>query len=125
MFESTAVDKKNTQKPLQINIWCDNGITPFFISTVISHIVNVHLVCIVNTCSSIDHDCKVEDYCHIAVGAHLAGEVTVERQAWIGAGATVSNHIRICTNCMIGAGAVVVKDIMESGTYIGVPAKLK
>ena len=81
--------------------------------------------CIVNTCSSIDHDCKVEDYCHIAVGAHLAGEVTVERQAWIGAGATVSNHIRICTNCMIGAGAVVVKDIVKSGTYIGVPARMK
>ena len=26
---------------------------------------------------------------------------------------------------VIGAGAVVVKDIMESGTYIGVPAKIK
>ena len=26
---------------------------------------------------------------------------------------------------IIGAGAVVVKDITESGTYIGVPAKMR
>ena len=43
----------------------------------------------------------------------------------IGAGVTVSNNLCICGNCMIGAGAVVVKDIEVSGTYIGVPAKLK
>ena len=81
--------------------------------------------CIVNTGSSVDHDCKIEDCCHIAVGAHLAGTVTVKRQTWIGAGATVSNNISICADSMIGAGAVVVKDITESGTYIGVPARLK
>lgn len=42
---------------------------------------------------------------------------------WIGAGATVSNNITICNDVMIGAGAVVVKDIMEPGTYVGVPQK--
>ena len=43
--------------------------------------------------------------------------------AWIGAGATVSNNISICQDCVIGAGAVVVKDIVEKGTYVGVPAR--
>ena len=37
----------------------------------------------------------------------------------------MSNNVDICSNCMIGAGAVVIKDITESGTYIGVPAKKK
>lgn len=80
--------------------------------------------CIVNTSSSIDHDCSVGDYCHISVGAHLCGTVTVGAETWIGAGATVSNNVNICGGCMIGAGAVVIKDIDESGTYVGVPAKM-
>ena len=79
--------------------------------------------CIINTSSSVDHDCVVGDYCHVAVGSHIAGTVNVGAGTWIGAGATVSNNINICDNCMIGAGAVIVKDITESGTYIGVPAK--
>ena len=77
---------------------------------------------IVNTCSSIDHDCNVADYVHVAVGAHLCGTVEVGDNTWIGAGVTVSNNVSICSDCTIGAGAVVVKDIESNGTYIGVPA---
>ena len=79
--------------------------------------------CIINTCSSVDHDCEVGDYVHIAVGSHLCGTVTVGNGTWIGAGATVSNNVSICSDCMIGAGAVIVNDIRESGTYVGVPAR--
>lgn len=79
--------------------------------------------CIINTCSSVDHDCVVGDYVHIAVGSHLCGTVTVGAGTWIGAGATVSNNVSICSDCMIGAGTVIVNDIKESGTYVGVPAR--
>lgn len=78
---------------------------------------------IVNTSSSVDHDNVVRDYCHISVGAHLAGTVSIGKHTWIGAGAIVSNNISICEECMIGAGAVVVKNIEDRGTYIGVPAR--
>ncbi len=78
---------------------------------------------IINTSSSVDHNCIIGDYCHIAVGAHLCGNVKVGEEAWIGAGSTVSNNINICSNAIIGAGAVVINDITEKGTYIGVPAK--
>lgn len=81
--------------------------------------------CIVNTCASVDHDCNVGDYVHVAVGSHLCGTVSVGDGTWIGAGAIVSNNISICSECMIGAGAVVIKDTKESGVYIGVPAKRK
>ena len=80
---------------------------------------------ILNTCSSIDHDCIIGDYCHIAVGVHVAGTVNLGEKVWLGAGATIRNNVSICADCIIGAGAVVVKDITESGTYIGVPAKRK
>lgn len=79
--------------------------------------------CIINTCSSVDHDCKVGDYVHISVGSHLCGTVSVGNETWIGAGATVSNNVNICSDCMIGAGAVVIKDIKESGTYVGSPVR--
>ena len=79
--------------------------------------------CIINTCSSVDHDCEVGDYVHIAVGSHLCGTVSVGDGTWIGAGAIVSNNVSICPNCMIGAGAVVIKEIKESGIYVGVPAR--
>lgn len=81
--------------------------------------------CIINTSSSVDHDCRVADYVHIAVGAHLAGNVGIGARTWIGAGAIVSNNVNICQDCMVGAGAVVIRDIEEAGTYFGVPAGRK
>lgn len=81
--------------------------------------------CIINTASSIDHDCMLGDFVHVAVGAHVAGNVSIGDKTWIGAGATVSNNITICGDCTIGAGAVVIRDIGEAGTYVGVPAERK
>lgn len=81
--------------------------------------------CIVNTCASVDHDCVLADYVHIAVGAHLAGNVAVGEGTWIGAGAVVSNNVAVAGGCTVGAGAVVVRDLTEPGTYIGVPARKK
>jgi len=34
----------------------------------------------------------------------------------------VSNNLDTMNNCIIGVGAAVVKNIITSGTYIGVPA---
>lgn len=79
--------------------------------------------CIINTCASVDHDNHIADYVHVSVGAHLAGSVSVGERTWIGIGAVVSNNVEICGDCMIGAGGVVVKDILEEGTYVGVPVR--
>ena len=81
--------------------------------------------CIINTCASVDHDCRIGDYVHVSVGSHLAGTVFIGNGTWIGAGAIVSNNVSICENCMVGAGAVVLKDITEPDTYIGIPARKK
>lgn len=78
---------------------------------------------IVNTSASIDHECKIGNYVHISVGSHLAGNVEIGNNSWIGIGAVISNNTRVCDNVTVGAGAVVVRDIVESGTYVGIPAK--
>lgn len=79
--------------------------------------------CIVNTGACVEHDCKIGEFSHIAVGAKLAGKVRVGKRTWVGIGAAVRDKISICDDCIVGAGAVVVKDIVEPGTYIGVPAR--
>lgn len=97
--------------------------TVIMAGVVINPGVRIGKGCIVNTSSSVDHDCVVGNYVHVSVGAHLCGTVTVDNKTWIGAGSTVSNNISICRGCMIGAGAVVIKDIEEQGIYMGVPAR--
>jgi sugar O-acyltransferase (sialic acid O-acetyltransferase NeuD family) len=79
--------------------------------------------CIINTASTVDHDNIIEDYVHLSPGTHTAGTVRVGKGTWIGIGSVVSNNLKIAKNCTIGAGSVVVKDIVNSGTYVGVPAR--
>lgn len=79
--------------------------------------------CIVNTNSSIDHDNIIGDFVHISPGVTLSGSVTIDKESWIGIGSVISNNINICRGCIVGAGAVVVKDIVEPGIYVGVPAR--
>lgn len=79
--------------------------------------------CIINTGASVDHDCIIGDFVHIAVGTHVAGTVKIGNRTWVGIGASVSNNLVIGEECMIGAGSVVVKNCMERGTYVGIPAK--
>ena len=40
----------------------------------------------------------------------------------LGVGAKIIGKVCICDNVLIGAGCVVVNDIVESGTYVGIPA---
>ena len=79
--------------------------------------------CIINTSSSIDHDNKIGDIAHISPGAVLGGTVVVGSGVHIGLGACIKNNITVCNDAVVGVGAVVVKDIMESGVYTGIPAK--
>ena len=91
--------------------------------TVINSSSRIGKACIINTSSSVDHDNLIGDFVHIAPGVRLAGTVKVGNGSWLGIGSVVSNNLSICSNCKLGAGAVVVKDIEESGTYIGVPVR--
>lgn len=79
--------------------------------------------CIINTGATVDHDNVIDDFVHISPGSHLAGYVRVAKGTWIGIGSCISNNICISKRCVIGAGSVVIKDIHESGTYVGVPVK--
>eukprot|EP01100_Stratorugosa_tubuloviscum_P014768 TRINITY_DN8070_c0_g1_i1.p1 TRINITY_DN8070_c0_g1~~TRINITY_DN8070_c0_g1_i1.p1 ORF type:complete len:209 (-),score=72.01 TRINITY_DN8070_c0_g1_i1:28-654(-) len=78
---------------------------------------------IINTAASVDHDCKIENYCQIAPGAHLCGNVHCKHGSFIGAGAVIKQGIEIGCFSMIGIGAAVVSDIADELVVVGVPAK--
>lgn len=79
--------------------------------------------CIVNTHATLEHDCFIGKYTHIAPGVTISGGVKIGDSVLIGTGATIIQGIKICNNAIIGAGSVVVKDITEEGTYVGNPCR--
>lgn len=79
---------------------------------------NVGQNVILNTSSSIDHDCRIGDHCHIAPGAVLSGQVIVENEVHIGTGARVIQSCTIGTRSIIAAGTTVFKDISADTTVI-------
>lgn len=78
---------------------------------------------ILNSSCVVDHDCRVGAFAHVAPGAVLAGGVTVGEGSLIGSGATVLPGRRVGRWCRVGAGAVVTKDVPDSATVVGVPAR--
>ena len=116
----TAIHPSAVISPLEVTV--GEG-TVIMANAVINPGASVGRHCILNTASVVEHDNRIADFVHISVGAKLAGVVSVGKSTWIGVGAVVKNATSICADCMIGAGAVVVKDILESGTYVGVPAR--
>jgi sugar O-acyltransferase (sialic acid O-acetyltransferase NeuD family) len=78
---------------------------------------------IINTCASIDHDCRVGDGVHLCPGVHLAGTVVVGPRTTLGIGAVVSNNLSIGSDTIVGAGAAVVTDLPSGVVAYGVPAR--
>ena len=80
---------------------------------------------IINTSSSIDHDCKIGSFVHIAPNSTLCGNVKIGDGTLIGAGSVIIPNIKVGKNCIVGAGSVVIKDIPDNKTYLGNPASEK
>ncbi len=92
-------------------------------NVIINPDVNIGKNCIINTGAVIEHDCEIGDHCHISTGVILNGSVKIGNETFIGSNTTVSNNISITENVVIGAGSVVIKDITESGVYVGNPVR--
>jgi sugar O-acyltransferase (sialic acid O-acetyltransferase NeuD family) len=88
--------------------------------------VNSHVGkhCIMNFNSGLGHDTVIADYVSMMSETITGGDTYIGEGCYFGLRCTVINQINITENCTFGAGCVVVKDAVESGTYVGVPAKL-
>ncbi len=80
---------------------------------------------IVNTAAVVEHECEVQDFCHIAPAAVLCGNVRIGEASFIGAHSVVRNNTTICSDVILGAGSVVVKNIIQGGIYYGNPCNME
>lgn len=78
---------------------------------------------IINTNAVVEHNTVVGEFSHVAPNATICGGCRIGNLVLIGAGAVVKPCVSICDEAKIGTGAVVVKDILEPGTYVGIPAR--
>lgn len=92
-------------------------------NVVVGAFASVGRVGIINTSSTIDHDCKLEDAVHISPGVNLAGGVSIGKCAWIGIGSNIIQQVKINHDVVVGAGSVVIQDVMAGQTVAGIPAK--
>jgi len=79
---------------------------------------------IVNSNSTVEHDCNIENGVHLSPMSSLAGGVYVGECSWIGLNASVIQQISIGKDVIVGAGSVVLKNVPSGSTAVGVPAKV-
>ena len=80
---------------------------------------------IINTNASVDHDCLIGAFSHIAPGVAIAGSVRIGEEVLIGTGARIIPGVTIGNRAIIAAGAVVIHDVAPNVTVAGVAAKPK
>ena len=86
-----------------------------------STIISDH--CILNTNSSLDHDCRMASFSSLAPNAAVGGNCSIGQFSNIGIGASVFHGVSIEENCIVGGGSVLNKDAKSNSTYYGIPAK--
>lgn len=74
--------------------------------------------------SIVNHDCVIEDLAVITSHVSLAGSVKVKTGAYLGQGCTVKQHLTIGSGSTVGMGAVVTRDVPDSVTVTGCPARV-
>lgn len=77
--------------------------------------------CIINSSSTIEHDVKIGNHSHISTNSVVNGDCKIGSENFIGSGSCISNGVEIGNNVVVGAGSLVVKNLSESGIYIGNP----
>ena len=98
------------------NIFCSNCVIT--IDTKIGNFNHFNLSC------TIGHDTEVGDFCTFSPGCNISGNVVINDKVFFGTNSTTIEGVCIYEEAVIGASAAVVSDLKQSGTYVGIPAKM-
>ncbi len=94
-----------------------------FAGAVIQPLAQIGQHCIINTGATVDHDCLLGDYVHLAPGCHLAGNVRADEGSFLGIGSSVIPGVHIGAWATLGAGSVALHSVGPHRTAVGVPAR--
>ncbi|MFN5323901.1 MAG: acetyltransferase [Bacteroidota bacterium] len=79
---------------------------------------------ILNTNSSLDHDCFMSDFSSLAPAVTIGGNVSIGELTAISIGATVKNGLSIGKQSVIGASSLLLNNCGDNLIMYGVPAKM-
>lgn len=80
--------------------------------------------CIVNTLSSVDHDCVLGEGTQVTVGVTFGGTITVGRNGFFGMKTAIVPNRTIGDDVVVMAGALVTRDVPDRVMVGGVPARI-
>jgi sugar O-acyltransferase (sialic acid O-acetyltransferase NeuD family) len=78
---------------------------------------------ILNRGNHIGHDCIIGNYFSAMPGAIVSGDVHIGNRVYLGTNSSVIEKKYLLHDIKLGANSVVVRDINESGVYVGCPAR--
>jgi len=76
-----------------------------------------------NLSSTIGHDCLIGDFFTTAPGVKISGKCNIGNRVYFGTNSSIREKITVCNDVTVGLNSGVVKNIIETGTYGGVPVK--
>lgn len=109
----TAIIGKNVQ------IGYGSYIGPF---SVITCDVNLGNHSILNRFNAVGHDVICDDFLSMMPGAIIGGNCNLGKCVFLGSHSVVREKINICNDVILGLNSGVVKNIQESGVFVGTPA---
>lgn len=77
----------------------------------------------INLNCTVGHDAIVKDCITVYPGVNISGNVRIDDYCELGTGSQIIQGKYLAEDVILGAGAVVINDIIEKGTYVGVPVK--
>jgi sugar O-acyltransferase (sialic acid O-acetyltransferase NeuD family) len=77
---------------------------------------------ILNRSNHIGHDCIIGDFFSAMPGSIVSGNVTIGDRVYLGTNSSIREKLNITSDVTIGLNSGVVKNIENSGVYVGSPA---
>ena len=99
-----------------------NG-TIIYTGCIIDQNVKIDDNVLINIGCVISHDSQISKHTFISPAVSIAGFVNIKKKCIIGINTTIIDHITIAEKTQLGGGSVVIKNIEQSGLYVGNPIR--
>ena len=79
--------------------------------------------CVLNTSSTIDHECEIGNGVHIMGGVYISGRVKIGDYVTVAGKVGIIGHLKIGDKCTIASMSQVTKSLKEGSFVSGIPAR--